>query len=158
MRRNLLLWVAALIAVSTVTFFIGRGETSRPVARTTSTVAAASLQVPDIQENFTLLPCARATTVGLEGCAEHQVLALDRRIDQLQQEVFHRLNGVTAQRRFIRAASEWYVYRRLTCLSAATAYQGGTFAPVSFADCLVLIDQHRLDDLATLKATYSESP
>jgi hypothetical protein len=28
---------------------------------------------------------------------------------------------------------------------------------VSFADCLVLIDRHRLDELTTLKANYSES-
>jgi uncharacterized protein YecT (DUF1311 family) len=156
MRRQALLLITLVIAVSTAAFFIGR-ETSQPAARTARTVAASALRMPTIQEDFTLLPCAKATTIGLEGCAEHRVLSLDRRIDQLQLEVFHRLPGVTAKRRFVRAASEWAVYRRLTCLSAATAYQGGTFAPVSFADCLVLIDRHRLDELATLKANFSES-
>jgi hypothetical protein len=120
MRRPALLLLALLIAVSTATFFIGRA-TSPPGPRTSSTVTTTPLELPDVREDFTLLPCAKATTIGLEGCAEHRVLSLDHRIDQLAQEVLHLLPGATAKRGLVRAASEWAIYRRLTCSSAAAA-------------------------------------
>jgi uncharacterized protein YecT (DUF1311 family) len=157
MRRSTLLLIVALVVVSTATFFIGRSERSGPASSTTTTTATAPLRVPDVHEDFTLLPCGKATTLGLEGCAEHQVLTLDRRIDQLQQAVFQRLPAVTAERDFVRAANEWVVYRRLTCLGAAAAYQSRTLAPVSYADCLVQVDRHRVDDLTALQADFSES-
>jgi hypothetical protein len=63
--------------------------------------------MPVVTETFALLPCSKATTTGLEGCAEHRILTLDQRINVLRHQVFTRLFDDAAKRRFIRAEVSW---------------------------------------------------
>ena len=115
----------------------------------------SSLVAPTVTETFTLLPCSKTTTIGLEGCAEHRILALDERINALRRQIFAGLFDNAARRRFIRAETSWFAYRRSTCLSDSDVNEGGSLAPVDFANCTVLLDQRHVADLTALLAGYA---
>jgi len=122
-----------------------------------STSTATTLQAPGvIHEYFTLLSCSPGTTIGLEGCSEHQLLMLDARIVASQRNIFSLLRSRAARGRFAIGTREWLLYRRSTCLVASDAYEGGTLAPVTYANCLVLVDHDRLDELATTLESYAQ--
>lgn len=110
-------------------------------------VAAGTPTAPVIKEKFTALPCNHATTVGLEGCAEGRLLATDRRIN-LEVALLFKLLGSTSQRRtFVTSEDVWFTYRTADCESVAATYQGGSLAPVEFADCEVADNESRSVDL-----------
>jgi hypothetical protein len=44
----------------------------------------------------------------------------------------------------------------LTCLVASDAYEGGTLAPVTYANFLVLVDHHGLQELAATLENYAQ--
>jgi uncharacterized protein YecT (DUF1311 family) len=111
--------------------------------------------MPVVTETFALLPCSKATTTGLEGCAEHRILTLDQRINVLRHQVFTRLFDDAAKRRFIRAEVSWSKFRRSTCLSDSDVNEGGSLAPVDFANCAVRLDQQHVADLTALLASYA---
>lgn len=154
-RKDWFLVLIALVVVATAAFLVGhdtrRAETNSPATR-----PVATLKAPDaIHEDFTLLACSPGTTIGLEGCAEHHILALDTRIVTTQRQIFSRLGSRAARRLLVTTARGWISYRRSACLVAADAYEGGTLAPVAYANCLVLLDRHRLDELTSTLRNYS---
>lgn len=109
-----------------------------------------------LREVFTTLPCNQVTTIGLEGCAEHQILGLDRRINNLRRRLFAALRTATPQADFVAGEAAWTAYRSSLCLSEAGAYQSGSLAPVVFANCLVHGDQRHLVTLREFKAQLSQ--
>lgn len=128
---------------------IGRESSSRPSPPPTSS-RSTSITTPVLRENFTLLACSQSNTLGLEGCAEHHVVALDKRINGLRHQVFSMLRVVSARRTFVNGELSWTSYRTSFCMSAASVYQGGTLAPVAFATCLIQSDQRHLSALREL--------
>jgi uncharacterized protein YecT (DUF1311 family) len=132
----------------------GAGALALGGAALPTAAAASTSSAPVIHESFTLLACPKkpTTTVQIEGCAEHKVVALDKAIDTLNAKVFAKLAkpGRTA---FISASSAWVQYRNDTCNAEASIYSGGTIQPVAYANCLVSVDGSHLTDLkATLTA------
>jgi uncharacterized protein YecT (DUF1311 family) len=111
--------------------------------------------VPALHETFTLLPCSPSTTLGLEGCAEHRVIAADRRVDQLRQRVATRLATPAARRDFRRVESTWVRYRQRLCTLEATSREGGSLAPVVVAQCLARVDLDHLRDLRALLDAFA---
>jgi len=109
--------------------------------------ATGKLSPPVIREKFTVLPCNHETTVGLEGCAEGQLLATDHRINVEVALLFRVLDGATQRRSFVTSEDLWFKYRDADCQSVASIYGGGTLAPVEFADCEVLDNESRSVDL-----------
>jgi uncharacterized protein YecT (DUF1311 family) len=109
--------------------------------------------LPVLKEKFTLLSCNKNTTIGLEGCAEHRIVALDRRINTLRHDVFHFLNPQTG-RDFILAENDWYHYRQAMCTSESDVNAGGSLGPVDFAQCLVRLDAQHVSELTTMKSSY----
>lgn len=111
----------------------------------------AKLSPPLIRESFTPLPCTgkpnSRTTVQQEGCAEHQILATDSRINALAKSIFSRLRDALAQRRFIAAARAWLNYRHADCLSLSDVDEGGSQAPVTDAQCTASRNGQRIKDL-----------
>jgi uncharacterized protein YecT (DUF1311 family) len=130
-------WIALVVAA---------GLASAPAA-----TSAATLSIPPIHEPFTVLPCtgkpSQRTTVQLEGCAEHQILKGDKRIDTLNREVLNNLGSKAAKRRFIAAHKAWLSYRRAYCTSRADVTPGGTEAPVEAATCAVSLNTQHVKDL-----------
>ena len=63
------------------------------------------LSPPVIHESFTVLPCTGVpkdrSTLEEEGCAEHQILRTDSRIDTLNNTIFANLADDSARRQFI---------------------------------------------------------
>lgn len=107
----------------------------------------APLVPPIIHEDFTPLPCNQTTTLGLEGCAEHQLLRADQRIDREVRLLFGLLHDNAARGRLSTAQRTWLAYRRADCLSQSDIYEGGTQAAVEFGACAVSADLARSADL-----------
>lgn len=108
---------------------------SSPTSTTTTTAAS-----PVITEPFTKLPCNHKNTLGLEGCAEGQLLSADRRIDNEVKLLFS-LVPRAQQKSLASAERVFLTYRKSTCTSFSDVYRGGTFAPVEYALCEVRLDE-----------------
>ena len=112
---------------------------------------AALLAPPVISEPFTPLPCAGApskrTTVEQEGCAEHQILSSDAKIDALNRTIFAKLGSDAARRQFIAGNAAWLGFRKKYCLSVSDIFAGGTEAPVLDAECVAGLNSEHVKDL-----------
>lgn len=121
--------------------------------------AAATTSAPVVHESFTPLPCtgkpADRTTLQLEGCAEHRVLALDKQIDKLNATIFSALGTAKGRRDFVSANASWLGFRRYSCLSASDNYSGGSVAGVVYANCLATMDSEHVTGLKVLRKTLS---
>lgn len=118
--------------------------------------AANKRSAPVIHENFTPLACPSKprTTVQLEGCAEHKVLAIDRTIDGLNAKAFAKL-GAGGRAAFITSNAAWVSYRDAACTAEASIYNGGSVQPVAYANCLVSIDSSHVSELKRVLLTVS---
>jgi uncharacterized protein YecT (DUF1311 family) len=106
-----------------------------PTSSTTTTVAT-----PVITEHFTKLPCNHKNTLGLEGCAEGQLVSADRRIDSEVKLLFSLIPKV--QQKSLTSSQKVFLrYRKSTCTAFSDVYRGGTFAPVEYALCEVRLDE-----------------
>jgi uncharacterized protein YecT (DUF1311 family) len=118
--------------------------------------AGGVLKPPVIREPFTPLPCPvhPKTTLAMEGCFEKSILHSDRAINAQSRTVFGLLLP-PARSRFVQSEGLWLRYRRSSCLTEASRYQGGSFQPVSFANCEVSRNQSHLKDLGEIRRTLS---
>lgn len=121
-----------------------------------ASVAATKPSAPVIHETFTLLACPSKpqTTVQVEGCAEHRVVAIDRTIDGLNAKAFAKL-GTSGRASFVTANTAWVQYRDAVCASQSSIYHGGSVQPVAYADCLVAIDKSHVSELKKVLLTVS---
>jgi uncharacterized protein YecT (DUF1311 family) len=127
-----------------------------PPASPLPTVPGETLTLPQVTESFTVLPCPHhpQTTLDIEGCAEHQIVRLDQRINDAAKALYDAMPA-HAQSDFASAQQAWVAYRRAECLSESDANAGGSLAAVTFANCEVRLDRQRASDLATLRAQSS---
>jgi uncharacterized protein YecT (DUF1311 family) len=131
-RQRRLILLAVLAAAGLVLASCG---SSSPTSSTTTAPAT-----PVITEHFTKLPCNHKNTLGLEGCAEGQLLSADRRIDNEVKLLFSLVPK--AQQKTLRSAQKVFLtYRKSTCTAYSDVYRGGTFAPVEYALCEVRLDE-----------------
>ena len=152
-RQRILLSVVGVVALCGA-FLIGQEFSSR-TATTTAPATHPAISVPLLREDFTLLPCSQLTTIGLEGCAEHQILRLDAGINTLRKYVFTTLRTSAPRNDFVDAEIAWTAYRSSSCRGEAAIYQGGTLAPVVFANCLVRSNRRHLTALREFAAQLS---
>jgi len=145
--------LAVVVAVTAIVVIEGRSKQVTP-ASTPSTSTTQPATPPLLHESFTLLACNNRTTIGLEGCAEHRLLAQDRLINQLRDRVVHLLIGNSARRQFSLAESDWFRYRQAACQSESDSNEGGSLAPVDFATCAVRLDQRHVTELRVQQASY----
>ena len=110
-----------------------------------------TLSPPVIHESFTVLPCAGVpkdrSTLEEEGCAEHQILRTDSRIDTLNSTIFANLADDSARRQFIAGHQAWLAYRHAYCLSVSEIFEGGTEAGLVDADCVASVNGEHIKDL-----------
>jgi uncharacterized protein YecT (DUF1311 family) len=118
--------------------------------------AASSASAPVVHEQFTLLACPSkpSTTVQIEGCAEHKVIALDTKIDALNATIFSKLTKA-GRPEFIATNSDWVKYRNQACTAEASVYSGGTIQPIVYANCLIAIDGTHLTELKAMLLSLS---
>jgi uncharacterized protein YecT (DUF1311 family) len=156
MRRLLptILIAAALLIVRSL-LFADHAQPSSSATTSTSLASTTSVLVPPVlKEKFTLLPCSRGTTIGLEGCTEHHVLTLDARVNVLRRQVFQLLHDHSAKHDFILAENDWFAYRQAMCASESDVNQGGSLVPVDFAQCVVRLDSQHVTELTMLTSSY----
>ncbi len=102
---------------------------------------------PVIHESFTPLRCNPNNTLGMEGCAEHQVLKTDAQINAEVKVVFKLLRSNQARVHFVAAERAWLSYRTATCNSRSDLFEGGSQAVVIYAQCEVTLNKVHLADL-----------
>jgi uncharacterized protein YecT (DUF1311 family) len=99
---------------------------------------------PVITENFKpVLACNPNTTIGMEGCGEHRVIAADTVLNADAKVIFDLLKGAGARRDFVSAQATWLAYRNADCKSQSDVYSGGSEQPVLYVDCLAGDDAAR---------------
>jgi uncharacterized protein YecT (DUF1311 family) len=124
---------------------------------TTATAGAATLKPPVIKEVFTPLKCTHGeTTLGMEGCAEQQILKSDKTIDSLNAKIFAKLSS-SGKRDFIRGHNAWLKYRATYCLSESDVFQGGTEAAVIDARCVVNVSRVHVNELHDFLSSLNEN-
>ncbi|TML54785.1 MAG: DUF1311 domain-containing protein [Actinobacteria bacterium] len=116
---------------------------------------AARPTLPRIHEGFTLLPCARknparGSTLGLEGCAEHEILRTDKTIMANERAIFVLLHA-DGRSAFAKAERSWLAYRAAYCDARASSYKGGSVAPVIFGTCRATINRGHLRALSAFR-------
>ena len=84
-------------------------------------VAAPTLRPPVIRELFTPLACPKnpQSNIAIEGCAERQILATDRRINRQVAGIFRLLPNYTRRVKFVRGERDYLSYRRSQCMKEA---------------------------------------
>ncbi|HEY5120885.1 MAG TPA: lysozyme inhibitor LprI family protein [Acidimicrobiales bacterium] len=153
MRRFLplvVLTVAVVVTVIIVNDVHSKSTGSTTLPLTTTTQLSTP---PFVRENFTPLACDGNATIGLEGCAERRIVYEDRLINQLRDRVFQSLFDDAARRRFILAENDWFTYRQAACRSESDSNEGGSLAPVDFANCAVRLDQQHITELGAQDAS-----
>jgi uncharacterized protein YecT (DUF1311 family) len=120
------------------------------------TTSVEPLRPPAIKEGFTVLPCprsraARRTTLGLEGCSEHETLKTDGEINAHAKSIFHLLRDDVARRQFVAAEKAWLAYREKSCISVADVYRGGSAQPVFFSYCVVTRNKDHIKEIASFE-------
>jgi uncharacterized protein YecT (DUF1311 family) len=118
--------------------------------------AAATLKPPVIPERFTPLPCNMNTTIGMEGCAESKLLRDDKLLNEQVVIIFDLFHGTSQKRDFVNAENFWLTYRGADCQSFAEVFEGGSIAPVEYANCEVHDDTSRSADLHSLFTELTE--
>ena len=151
MLRRLGLLLVVVVVTSTATYFLTKS--SRTAEKQPS--MTSSLQLAKIKENFTVLPCSKDTTLGIEGCQEQAIVGLDTQIDVIRQSLLRSIQTPAAKKNFVAAENTWFHYRQANCLAKADVYSGGSLAPVTMGACVVSLNEAHLADLTTLKESYS---
>ncbi len=127
------------------------------VLATAASAGAATLQPPVIKELFTPLKCTHAqTTVGMEACAEQQILRSDKTIDSLNAQIFSGLS-TSGKRDFISGNDAWLKYRAAFCLSESDIYQGGTLGGVIYALCAATVNTAHVKELQNFLGTLNQN-
>jgi uncharacterized protein YecT (DUF1311 family) len=136
----------AAAAVMLAAFALAASASARDHSR-----QAAKLSPPVIHESFTPLPCTGSpqhrSSLQLEGCAEHQILGTDKKIDALNRTIFARLADNAARHDLIAGHKAWLSYRRAFCLSRSDIFRGGTAAAVVDAVCVAGVNEQHVKDL-----------
>ncbi|MGH2862589.1 MAG: lysozyme inhibitor LprI family protein [Solirubrobacteraceae bacterium] len=122
----------------------------------TSAGAASTASAPVVHESSTLLACPGKprTTLQIEGCAEHKVIATDKTIDALNAKIFTRLSKA-GRGEFVKTNADWVDYRDAACTTEASIYSGGSVQPVAYANCLVSIDGSHVTELKAMLVAIS---
>jgi uncharacterized protein YecT (DUF1311 family) len=114
--------------------------------------------LPRIHERFTALPCPMgsnsSTTLGLEGCAEQEILRTDKTIMRLDHAIWSRLS-VDGEIAFGSGERSWLAYRHSYCVAQASHYAGGSIAPVVFAGCETEVNMNHIKTLASFDRQLS---
>jgi uncharacterized protein YecT (DUF1311 family) len=146
--------VAVAVAVMLVVILMTACATGMLVLAAPATATGGHPTKPRpaaIRETFTVLPCSHtatpSTTIGQEGCVEHQIVRRDRQIDALNRTIATKLDTDAARRRFITAHNAWLAFRYAYCLSRSDTAQGGTLAGLIDAQCTAAISARHLVDL-----------
>ncbi len=91
----------------------------------------------------------------MEGCYEKAILATDAEINGETKAVFSLLRSRPARSTFVAGERAWLRYRRASCSTVASHYEGGTLAPVIAAACVVGRNRAHLRDLTAMRKTLS---
>ncbi len=122
---------------------------------------SAAVKLPVITEDFRpVIPCnAHApivSTVDMEGCGEHLVLADDRQLNADVELIFDAVGAGALRREFVVAQTRWLAYRNADCQSQSDQFISGTLRPVVAINCVAADDKSRRQDLKAFYRSLTE--
>ena len=133
-RRRWALCIGVLGALTLSGLVLASCGSSSPKSST-----GTGLTTPVIKENFTRLPCNHSNTLGLEGCAETQLLEADHRIDREVKLLFYSSPPIKRRSSSRPKASSSRIGATPVRRTAASMKEAA-FAPVEYALCEVRVD------------------
>jgi uncharacterized protein YecT (DUF1311 family) len=102
------------------------------------------------------LPCNQKSQLGVDGCAEHKLLAADKVLNADITVLWDLLPGAKERQDFAGAQRAWVAYRAKDCNSQSDVYQGGTAQPMEYTLCLASDDNSRRQDLHNFYALLTQ--
>ena len=103
-----------------------------------------------------MLPCppGPTSTLDIEGCAEHRIVTLDRRINALTSSLFKILSD-NGKQDLIAAQSAWDAYRHAECQSESDVFEGGTLVGVVAVNCFARLAAERVKALNEMQGNLT---
>ena len=133
MNFKLVLWA---IIMGVVTPAIIEIVATRPVA----TQSRERIKQKDNCDN----PLTQTT---MNICANLEYQEVDRRLNQIYQQVRKEIIGSVQEQKLIKAQLSWIEFRDLDCDYVAEAYRGGSIQPLIYYSCLTSLTEERIQHL-----------
>jgi uncharacterized protein YecT (DUF1311 family) len=142
---------SAAARISVVAAIAGAGAVALLLLPGRSTPAPADALVPPVipHPGSTAEPCPAQpqTTPEIVACLEKRLESGDKRIDQLNQDLFPELANPSMKREFVAAYQAWFNFRQQDCAAMSAIYEGGTIQPVVELECAIARDKQRIANL-----------
>ena len=92
--------------------------------------------------------CANPLTqTTMNVCANMEYQEVDRRLNQIYQQVRKEIIGSVQEQKLIKAQLSWIEFRDLDCDYVAEAYRGGSIQPLIYYSCLTSLTEERIQHL-----------
>jgi uncharacterized protein YecT (DUF1311 family) len=89
------------------------------------------------------------TQLDLNQCADLRAKAMDKRLNQVYQQVRAKYKGSENENLLINAQRDWIKYRDSACSFSSSRFKGGSIAPLVYSNCIGRMAGQRTDELET---------
>ena len=87
------------------------------------------------------------TQTTMNVCANLEYQEVDRRLNQIYQQVRTEITNSVQEQKLIKAQLSWIEFRDLDCDYVAEAYRGGSIQPLIYYSCLTFLTEERIQHL-----------
>ena len=87
------------------------------------------------------------TQLDLNQCADLRAKAMDKRLNQVYQQVRAKYKDNENENLLINAQLDWIKYRDSACTFSVSRFKGGSIAPLVSSNCVERITKQRTDEL-----------
>jgi uncharacterized protein YecT (DUF1311 family) len=89
------------------------------------------------------------TQLDLNQCADLRAKAVDKRLNQVYQQVRAKYKGSENENLLINAQLDWIKYRDSTCSFSISRFKGGSIVPLVYSNCVGRVTGQRTNELNT---------
>jgi uncharacterized protein YecT (DUF1311 family) len=89
------------------------------------------------------------TQLDLNQCADLRAKAVDKRLNQVYQQVRAKYKGSENENLLINAQLDWIKYRDSTCAFSSSRFKGGSIVPLVYSNCVGRVTGQRTNELNT---------
>jgi uncharacterized protein YecT (DUF1311 family) len=89
------------------------------------------------------------TQLDLNQCTDLRAKAVDKRLNQVYQQVRAKYKGSENENLLINAQLDWIKYRDSACSFSSSRFKGGSIAPLVYSNCIGRMAGQRTDELET---------
>jgi uncharacterized protein YecT (DUF1311 family) len=93
-------------------------------------------------------PCANAITQqDMNQCAAAEYQKADAHLNRIYAKLIKSFKGSEANPSLRTIEKVWIKYRDLHCEDVRLQYEGGSIAPLEFANCMTIVTNHRIEEI-----------